>query len=236
GHAVQPEPDVAVPGHPVRPAAPAVRAGPGRQPARAAGGADAAGRRQRPPAPALPAGRAAGRRGGAGGAHRRPLVPGQLRAPCPRRAARPGLRRRAGFAIMAAMQNRPKQPTQPSLFESPADAGSPDQADAGGTGPGLPLPDFLPPPAQAAVAPARPAGKPPLWARLLGRLADPWLKLDIQAEPAAAGDRPVCYVLEDYGLSNALILERACREAGLPPPLQPIPGDPLGRKRAYVAL
>src|SRR5690606_12374062 len=91
-------------------------------------------------------------------------------------------------------------------------------------------------PAQAAVAPARPAGKPPLWARLLGRLADPWLKLDIQAEPAAAGDRPVCYVLEDYGLSNALILERACREAGLPPPLQPIPGDPLGRKRAYVAL
>ncbi|HET6783924.1 MAG TPA: glycerol-3-phosphate 1-O-acyltransferase PlsB [Pseudoxanthomonas sp.] len=49
-------------------------------------------------------------------------------------------------------------------------------------------------------------------------------------------DRPVCYVLEDYGLSNALILERACREAGLPTPLQPLPGDPLGRKRAYVAL
>jgi glycerol-3-phosphate O-acyltransferase len=43
-------------------------------------------------------------------------------------------------------------------------------------------------------------------------------------------------VLEDYGLSNALILERACREAGLPSPLQPIPGDPLGRKRSYVAL
>ena len=46
--------------------------------------------------------------------------------------------------------------------------------------------------------------------------------------------RPVCYVLEDYGLSNALILERACREAGLPSPLQPMPGDPLGRKRSYV--
>ena len=44
--------------------------------------------------------------------------------------------------------------------------------------------------------------------------------------------RPVCYVLEDYGLSNALILDRACRDAGLPPPLVPLPGDPLGRKRA----
>jgi len=43
-------------------------------------------------------------------------------------------------------------------------------------------------------------------------------------------------VLEDYGLSNALILDRACREAGLPSPLRPLPGDPLGRKRAYVAL
>ncbi len=43
-------------------------------------------------------------------------------------------------------------------------------------------------------------------------------------------------MLEDYGLSNALILERACREAGLPSPLQPLPGDPLGRKRAYLAL
>src|SRR5690606_22630616 len=37
-------------------------------------------------------------------------------------------------------------------------------------------------------------------------------------------------------LSNALILDRACREAGLPSPLGPLPGDPLGRKRAYVAL
>jgi glycerol-3-phosphate O-acyltransferase len=76
---------------------------------------------------------------------------------------------------------------------------------------------------------------------VLGRLLDPWLKLDIEpAQPDRFRQfddgRPVCYVLEDYGLSNALILERACRQAGLPPPLQPIPGDPLGRKRAYVAL
>ncbi|MGO1893548.1 MAG: glycerol-3-phosphate 1-O-acyltransferase PlsB, partial [Luteimonas sp.] len=80
--------------------------------------------------------------------------------------------------------------------------------------------------------------KRPLWARLLGGLLGPWIGLKTDpADPQRFVDgRPVCYVLEDYGLSNALILERACREAGLPSPLQPLPGDPLGRKRAYVAL
>ncbi|RBF90729.1 glycerol-3-phosphate 1-O-acyltransferase, partial [Xanthomonas oryzae pv. oryzae] len=48
--------------------------------------------------------------------------------------------------------------------------------------------------------------------------------------------RPVVYVLEDYGMSNALILDKACREVGLPSPLVPLPGDPLERKRAYLAL
>jgi glycerol-3-phosphate O-acyltransferase len=93
----------------------------------------------------------------------------------------------------------------------------------------------------AAPAPTKPTVKPPLWARFLGGLVDPWLKLDIEPEHPAQfsqfeDGRPVCYVLEDYGLSNALILQRACREAGLPSPLQPMAGDPLGRKRAYVAL
>ena len=47
---------------------------------------------------------------------------------------------------------------------------------------------------------------------------DPWLQLDIAADPVRGSEdqRPICYVLEDYGLSNALILQRACREAGLP--------------------
>ncbi|MFT3761585.1 MAG: glycerol-3-phosphate 1-O-acyltransferase PlsB [Pseudoxanthomonas sp.] len=105
----------------------------------------------------------------------------------------------------------------------------------------LPFPDAAPPPAPAtpgrAPRPA-PAARRPLWARLLGRLADPWLGLRIEPEtPADLVDgRPVCYVLENYGLSNALILERACREAGLPSPLAPLPGDMAGRKRAYVAL
>lgn len=79
----------------------------------------------------------------------------------------------------------------------------------------------------------------PWWARGLGKLMAPWVALTIEPEAQAApvwDGRPLCYVLEDYGLSNALLLERACRQAGLPSPLQPLPGDPLGRKRAYVAL
>ena len=83
-----------------------------------------------------------------------------------------------------------------------------------------------------------PSGRPPWWARLLGRLVEPWLSLKIEPEhPGQYNDgRPVVYVLEDYGLSNALILDKACREAGLPSPLVPIAGDPTGRKRAYLAL
>src|SRR5690606_7809000 len=108
--------------------------------------------------------------------------------------------------------------------------------------PRLPFPDAPGQPAAAGspATPARPARarKRPLWARLLGRLLAPWIGLKIEPEdPERFVDgRPVCYVLEDYGMSNALILERACREAGLPSPLRPLPGDPLGRRRAYVAL
>nr|WP_045769442.1 glycerol-3-phosphate 1-O-acyltransferase PlsB [Xanthomonas albilineans] len=126
-----------------------------------------------------------------------------------------------------------------------------DTAAAGGAFP----PGHTPTTAQTSNAGERPASAPttatpsmahagarqakrPLWARLLGRLADPWLGLKIEPdEPGQYDDgRPVVYVLEDYGLSNALILDKACRESGLPSPLVPLPGDPLGRKRAYLAL
>ncbi len=155
---------------------------------------------------------------------------------------------------MDAMRKDPTLPAQASLFEADPAAASPGvlRLDVAGVdaaaaadlhSPQLPLPDFLADAAlsgDAAVAPATVSRKPkpPLWARVLGRLIDPWLKLDIEPEQPARFDdgRPVCYVLEDYGLSNALVLERACREAGLPSPLQPMAGDPLGRKRAYVAL
>lgn len=115
----------------------------------------------------------------------------------------------------------------------------------------LPFPDAPPPPSDPAPEPKpplepfsagpRPPTRPakrPLWANLMSKLADPWLTPSIEPEdPRQYVDtRPVCYVLEDYGLSNALILDRACRDAGMPSPLSPLPGDPLGRKRAYVAL
>jgi glycerol-3-phosphate O-acyltransferase len=85
------------------------------------------------------------------------------------------------------------------------------------------------------LSPVRAAA--PWWMRLVGRLLAPWIEIKQEpATPPFALDRPVCYVLEDYGTSNALILERACREAGLPSPFAALPGDPLGRKRAYIAL
>ena len=74
---------------------------------------------------------------------------------------------------------------------------------------------------------------------LLSYLLDPWLRIKRDpAEPAALlkPDVPVCYVVERHGLSDALILDRACREAGLPDPGQAIAGLPLRRRRAMFAL
>ena len=79
--------------------------------------------------------------------------------------------------------------------------------------------------------------KPPLWLRLAARLLRPWIEISREpVVPPFQVDRPVCYVLENYGLTNLLILDRACREAGLPSPLASLPGNPLGRKRSYFAL
>jgi glycerol-3-phosphate O-acyltransferase len=101
-------------------------------------------------------------------------------------------------------------------------------------------------PAATIADTAPPAGPPaargrrPWWSKFLSWWLDPWIELRIEPMPDGLADdpRPVCYVLEHYGLSNALILDRACREAGLPSPLKPLPvdGDPMGRKRAYLAL
>lgn len=101
----------------------------------------------------------------------------------------------------------------------------------------------FPPPDRDPAPPAparRPGQRRPWWARLLGRVLAPWISLSIEPPDVAAhldgiGDREVCYVLEDYGLSNILILDRACHETGLPAPLQPLPGELLGR-RGYLAL
>jgi len=139
---------------------------------------------------------------------------------------------------MPAMPKTP--PSQPSLFGSP---GEPDERFD--PDPRMTLGEAMEEPAESASpaeppppSPSESTARRPWWAGLLGWLMAPWVK--VEAEPANPAElidgRPVCYVLEDYGLSNALILDRACREAGLPSPLRPLPGDPLGRKRAYVAL
>ncbi len=72
---------------------------------------------------------------------------------------------------------------------------------------------------------------------LAGPLLQPWLRIRREpAEPASllAADIPVCYVIERNGFSDALILERACREAGLPNPLQPLAGT--RRRRSVFSL
>ena len=162
---------------------------------------------------------------------------------------------------MPPMPNRPLPPDQPGLFGPDPNAGPADDAPRFDPPPEMTLGEAMSEPSEAeeaareaaaaararATADAESALPPqvsalrkqrPWWARLLGGIVSPWLSLKI--EPATPQDyvdqRPVCYVLEDYGLSNALILDRACREAGMPSPLRPLPGDPLGRKRAYVAL
>ncbi len=139
---------------------------------------------------------------------------------------------------MSAMQNQTPlpfpEPDKPA--DSPSSVATPaPQADADGDA----ASSDSTAPADGDVRPRTPLiVSRPLWAKLLGKLLEPWIEIRLEPErPAELDDgRSVCYVLEDYGISNALILDRACQEAGLPSPLNPLPGDPLGRKRAYVAL
>jgi glycerol-3-phosphate O-acyltransferase len=74
----------------------------------------------------------------------------------------------------------------------------------------------------------------PWWFNLAGHLLEPWVRIRRDpAEPAGLlkSDTPVCYVIERDGFSDALILDRACREAGLPSPMQPLSH---GRRRRSV--
>lgn len=85
-----------------------------------------------------------------------------------------------------------------------------------------------------------PAARAPWLQRLLAAWIRPWIRIKTEPEaPRAAlidDQIPVCYVLERYGLSNALILEDATRSAGLPPPLMPIRLPGMRHPRAAFGL
>jgi len=83
-------------------------------------------------------------------------------------------------------------------------------------------------------APVQEVRAPFLW-RIMGVVIRPWLKIKIEPPQSeqrlAHSDAPVVYLLERYGMSNALILEEACRQQHLPPPLLPMPGGYLRKQR-----
>lgn len=66
-----------------------------------------------------------------------------------------------------------------------------------------------------------PRSHAPWWFALAARALRPWIRIKRDpSEPASllVAGRPVCYVIERHGLSDELILERACENAGLPSP------------------
>ncbi|HXD36150.1 MAG TPA: glycerol-3-phosphate 1-O-acyltransferase PlsB [Rhodanobacter sp.] len=82
-----------------------------------------------------------------------------------------------------------------------------------------------------------PRSRAPWWFTLAGQLLQSWVRIRRDpAEPATLlqAGVPVCYVIERDGFSDALILQRACREAGLPSPMQPLAGT--RRRRSVFAL
>jgi len=85
---------------------------------------------------------------------------------------------------------------------------------------------------------SNPSSQTPWIFRILGSLLAPWIV--IRREPADAPPLrpgvPVCYAIERHGLSNTLILEQACREAGLPSPLAAMPGNLLRKNRAMMSV
>lgn len=88
--------------------------------------------------------------------------------------------------------------------------------------------------------PAQPGAQAPGWLRLTGALLRPWIRIQRTPEDVRAllpdDPRPTIYVIERYGLSDTLILEQACREAGLPSPYAVADHLPIKRRRAVVTL
>ena len=49
-------------------------------------------------------------------------------------------------------------------------------------------------------------------------------------------DKPICYVIDNYALSDLLILDKACEDLGLPRPLWPLKTEAGEEPRSYLAL
>ncbi|MFZ1797547.1 glycerol-3-phosphate 1-O-acyltransferase PlsB [Dokdonella sp.] len=85
-----------------------------------------------------------------------------------------------------------------------------------------------------------PAARAPFWLKLFSALLRPWIRLRREPrEPRELlpdDDIPAVYVVERYGLSDTLILEQACLEAGMPSPYEAATRLPIKRKRAIIAL
>ncbi|MCC7256610.1 MAG: glycerol-3-phosphate 1-O-acyltransferase, partial [Dokdonella sp.] len=94
--------------------------------------------------------------------------------------------------------------------------------------------DSTPPPTPQPIAQA------PGWLRILGSLLRPWLRIQRTPEEVHAllpeDPRPTVYLIERYGLSDNLILEQACLEAGLPSPYAAAERLPISRRRAVITL
>lgn len=90
-----------------------------------------------------------------------------------------------------------------------------------------------------ALSATPPRSRAPWWFALAGRVLRPWIRIKRDpSEPAALlmSGRPVCYVLERQGFSDALILERACADAGLPSPTASLSLGSLRRRFSMFAL
>ena len=80
----------------------------------------------------------------------------------------------------------------------------------------------------------------PFWLKLFGAVNRPWIR--IRREPKdplellGSDEVPTVYVVERHGLSDTLILDQACHEAGLPSPYEAANQLPMKRTRASIAL
>lgn len=88
--------------------------------------------------------------------------------------------------------------------------------------------------------PPRAVASAPVWLNAMGALLRPWVRIQRNPQDVQAllpeDPRPTVYVIERYGLSDTLILEQACKDAGLPSPYAAADRLPIKRRRAVIAL